>query len=129
MKSTLPGGPDVLYTCVNVTAQWRCYDPNVMVAEAASEFDKAMEAAGWKIGGGSVANEAGECKFTRSVNARIIPISQERWIRWSASTWTLLSTSFVTDYLAPLAIAAAPVVVATCQAAAHYSSLLSGMAR
>ena len=124
-KSTIPGGPDVLYTCVNVSARWECDDANV-AASKASEFEKAMEAAGWRISGGTVAQEGGECTFTRTVNVRIMPVRDAWLIRWAAFTWTLLSTSFVTDYFAPLVIAAAPLVVAASRAVAHSWSFFRG---
>lgn len=127
-KSAIPEGPDVLYTCVCVTARWRCNDPN-MAAAKASEFEKAMEAAGWRIPGGTVAHEGRECSFTRTVNVRIMPIRDERLVRWAASIWTRLSTSFVTDYFAPLVIAAAPVAVAAYQAIVHYAAHFRGIAR
>lgn len=125
VTSTIPGGPDVLYACVSVTARWRCDDPN-MAAAKASEFGKAMETAGFDMPGGSTAYESGECTFTKTANVRIMPIRDERLIRWASVTWTWFSTSFVTDYFAPLLIAAAPLAVAVGQAVIHYWSVLRG---
>ena len=127
-RADVPGGQLHEYTCVNVTARWCCEAAN-MAAEKAAAFEAAMKRTGWEISRGSDGFESGKCRFSKTVDVRIVPIRDERMVRWAAFAWTLLSTSFVTDYLAPLGIAAAPVVVAACQAAAHYSSLFSGMAR
>lgn len=127
-RADAPGGQLREYTCVNVAARWRCGDPNT-AAEKAATFEAAMKEAGWEISGGSAGFEGGECNFSRPVNVRIVPIRDEQWVRVAATAWTLLSTSFITDYLAPLGIAAAPIIVAACQAAAHYCGLCSGVVR
>ena len=118
-RTDAPGGQLYEYTCISVTARWRCDAAN-MAAEKAAAFDAAMKRAGWEISGGSDGFEGGECKFSKTVDVRIVPIRDEQLVRVAATAWTLLSTSFVTDYLAPLGIAAAPLIVAACQAAAHY---------
>lgn len=127
-RADAPGGQLHEYACVNVTARW-CCEAADMAAEKAAAFEAAMKRAGWEISRGSDGFESGECRFSKTVDVRIIPIRDERVVRWAAFAWTLISTSFVTDYLAPLGIAAAPVVVAACQSAAHYSSLFLGISR
>lgn len=123
-----PGGQLHELTCVSVTARWQC-DGAGLSAEKAGAFEAAMKQAGWKISGGSDGFEGGECKFGKTVDVRIVPIRDERLIRSAASTWTLLSTSFVTDYFAPLVIAVAPLVVAGYRAVTQYWGLLSGVVR
>jgi hypothetical protein len=111
------------YACISVTARWHCDAAN-MPAEKAVAFEAAMKQTGWEISRGSDGFEGGECKFSKTVDVRIVPIRDERLVRWTAFSWTLLSTSFATDYLAPLVIAAAPLAVAAYEAvircAAHF---------
>lgn len=123
-----PGGQLHEYACVSVTAQWRCDSANAS-AKIAVAFESAMSQGGWKISGRSDGFEGGECRFSKTVDVRIVPIRDKRLVRVVAAVWTVLSTSFGTDYLAPLVIAAAPVVVVAYQALAHYSGLFSGVVR
>jgi hypothetical protein len=80
-----------------------------------------MEANGWRCPGGSVGYEDGECHFARTVNVRVVPIEDQVLIRRVSTAWTLLSTSFSTDYLAPLLIGLAPLIVVALQGAIHFS--------
>ena len=50
--------------------------------------------------------------FSRTVNVRVVPISNEWLVRRTATAWTVVSTSFATDYLVPLIIGAAPLLIA-----------------
>ncbi len=127
-KVDAPDGQLHEFTCVRVTARWQC-DAASISAEKAGAFEAAMKQAGWKISGGSDGFEEDACRFSKTVDVRIVPIQDEQLIRWTASTWTLLSTSFVTDYFAPLVIAVAPLVVAGYRAVTQYWSLLSGVVR
>lgn len=127
-RTDTPGGQLHQYTCVNVTARWRCNAAN-MAAEKAAVFEAAMKRTGWEISRESDEFVGDECKFSKTVDVRIVPIRDERLVRWTTFAWTLLSTSFATDYLAPLGIATAPIVVAACHAAAHYSSLFLRVVR
>jgi hypothetical protein len=120
-KADKPQGQLVLYACVTVIAQWQCDDANG-AAEKAATLDEAMKAAGWEIAGGSVGHEGGKCNFSRTVNVRVVPIREERMVRLASVTWTVVSTSFVTDYIAPLIIAVAPVMIAIGQAIARSHS-------
>jgi hypothetical protein len=95
----------------------------------AAVFEATMDRHGWKISRGSDGFEGGECELSKTVDVRIVPIQAMRRVQLTAAAWTLLSTSFVMDYLAPLVIAAAPVVVAVCEVAAHYSCALSQVMR
>lgn len=108
--SDKPNGQMLLYACVSVMAEWTCNDANLAEKKAAA-FDEAMKAAEWEVPGGSVGYEGGKCKFGKTINVRIVPIREERLIRIASTAWTLLSTSFVTDYVAPLIIGAAPIIV------------------
>ena len=99
-----------VHSGVSVEARWHCNDSNAAAAKAA-ELDKAMEARGWRCPGGSVGKDGGECTFSRTVNVRVVPI-RDRWlIRKTATAWTALSTSFGTDYIVPLIIGAAPMLI------------------
>jgi len=118
-KADAPGGELHGYTCISVTARWH-WDAADMAAKKAAAFEAEMKRIGWEISRGSDGFEGGECRFSRTVDVRIVPIRDKPLVRWTALAWTLLSTSFVTDYLAPLGIAVAPVVVAVCHTAAHY---------
>jgi hypothetical protein len=113
-QSDAPGGNLLLYTCVCVTARWQCNDAQIAQTKA-FEVDTAMRAANWDVSGGSVGYEGGEGTLSRIVNVRIVPIQEERWIRIGSTAWTLLSTSFGTDYVVPFVIGAAPIVVVVWQ--------------
>ena len=117
-KKAESGGQLVLYTCVCVTAQWRCGAAS-MAAEKAAAFEQAMKMAGWDISRGSDGFEGGKCTFSKIVNVRIVPISDEKLIRIASTVWTVLSTSFITDYVVPLLIGAAPVVIVVGQTIAR----------
>ena len=127
-KVDAPSGQLHEFTCVSVTARWPC-DAASISAEKSGAFEAAMKQAGWKISGGSDGFEGGECRFGKTVDVQIVPIRDERLIRSAASTWTLLSTSFVTDYFAPLVIAVAPLVVVGYRVVTQFWSLLSGVVR
>jgi hypothetical protein len=99
---------------VEVSCRWDCDDVTVATTKAA-EFDKAMAADGLDCPGGSVGGEGGECYFSRIIPVRMVPIEDRVLIRRVSTLWTLLSTSFSTDYLAPLLIGFAPILVAALQ--------------
>ena len=90
-----------------------------MAAEKAAAFEQAMKMAGWDISRGSDGFEGGKCTFSKIVNVRIVPISDEKLIRIASTAWTVLSTSFITDYVVPLLIGAAPVVIVVGQTIAR----------
>ena len=111
-ESTGPQQERFVYTGVSIAARWQCNDGNAAAAKAA-ELDKAMEARGWQSPtSGSVGIEGVECTFSRTVRVRVVPIRDEWLIRSTATTWTVLSTSFATDYVMPLIIGAAPMMIA-----------------
>ena len=117
-KADKPQGQLVLYACVTVLAQWQCDDTNEATAKAAA-LDEALKSAGWEVAGGSVGHEGGRCHFSRTVNVPVVPIREERIVQVASIAWTVVSTSFVTDYVAPLIIAMAPVMIAIGQAIAR----------
>lgn len=110
-ESTGPNQERLIYVNVSILARWQCSDGNEAATKAA-ELEKAMEARGWRAVGGSVGVENGQCAFNRIVNVRVVPIRDERLIRRTATAWTVLSTSFATDYLVPPLIGAAPLLIA-----------------
>jgi hypothetical protein len=102
---------------VSVTATWSGKDVELATKEAAN-LEKAMEAAGWEIRGGGVSLQDGKCSLNKVVDVRIVPIREEWPIRIAARLWTLLWTSFLSDYIAPFIIGATPLIVAIVQAVA-----------
>jgi len=98
---------------VEVECNWRENDPAV-VTKMAAQFDKALAAAGVHCAGGQIgtSDERREGYFSRIIPVRMIPIEERAWIQRTATAWTLLSTSFSTDYLVPLLIGLAPVMFA-----------------
>ncbi len=107
---TESNGSRVVWFQVNVFAEWNCTDPNSSM-EYATSFDKAMQEHGWTADVGGVGYMSGRCNLSRVVKVRFIPIRDEVVTRYAAAGWAILSTSFVTDLIAPLIIAAAPIVV------------------
>ena len=103
-----------LHLYVSVTASWRGSD-TAFATEKGASLEKAMEAMGWQIRGGGISAETGECSFNKIVDVRIVPVRDERLIRIIARLWTLILTSFLSDYIAPLAIGAAPLLVEVVQ--------------
>jgi hypothetical protein len=75
-----------------------------------------MVTAGWEIRGGGVSLENGKCAFNKVVDVRIVPVREEWLIRIAARLWTLLWTSFLSDYIAPFIIGVAPLIIALVQA-------------
>ena len=79
-------------------------------------IDDTAAAGGWFV------EHAGDARARDSmrgrsgaVAVRMQWIERQRWIWWLAEIWTWLSTSFATDYLAPLAIGFLPVFIAGFQ--------------
>lgn len=99
-----------LYTCIRVSARWRCNEPNEAAARAA-DLDKDMEIRKWHSNGGGMGYEDSHCRFDKIYNVRVIPIRERPWVRRVSFVWTCLTTSFGTDYVVPLLIGAAPVIV------------------
>jgi hypothetical protein len=110
-KSDPPGGTPLLYAGVNVTARWRADGQDLLNARMQA-FDVHMSAPGWRIPGGGTSAEGEESEFHRVVQVRVLPIQGKLVIRAAAWLWTLLSTPFLTDYFAPLAIGIAPLICA-----------------
>jgi hypothetical protein len=79
-------------------------------------IDDTAAAGGWFV---EHAGDARARDSTRgrsgAVAVRMQWIERQRWIWWLAEIWTWLSTSFATDYLAPLAIGFLPVFIAGFQ--------------
>lgn len=113
-----PARERLVYGNVEVSCRWVCDDVAIATAKAA-EFEKAMTADGLDCPGGSVGYEGGECYFSRIIPVRMVPIEDRVLIRRVSTMWTLLSTSFSTDYLAPLLIGLAPLLVAALQGVIH----------
>jgi hypothetical protein len=104
----------IVLACIRVTTRWIKSDaasPAVM----AQNFDQAMEASGWHVPGGDICEKLASSKFSRTVNVRVIPIERERWIRIVSTIWISMSTSFLTDFYAPLFIGAGPVLYVLCR--------------
>ncbi len=118
-ESDGPARERLVYGNVAVTCNWHCDDATVAEAKAA-EVDKAMEADGLRCTGGSIGYEDGQCRFERIVSVRVVPIENNVLIRRVSTAWTLLSTSFSTDYLVPLLIGLAPLAVAVLRGVIHF---------
>jgi hypothetical protein len=108
--SNIPGAESIMYAVVSVTARWKTADRSLLEARARA-FDAYMEAAGWRVPGGGISIEGSESEFHRMVQVRVLPIQKGLIIRVAARLWTLLSTPFLTDYFAPLAVGIAPLIV------------------
>jgi hypothetical protein len=113
--SDTPAREPLVYAGVSVTARWMIDGQDLLEARARA-FDACMEAAGWRAPGGGVSMEEGENEFHRAVQVRVLPIQGKLLIRAAARLWTLLSTPFLTDYFAPLAVGIAPLTVAAVRA-------------
>jgi len=114
-ETTTPAQQRQLHLYVSVTASW-CGSDTALATEKGASLEKAMEATGWQIRGGAVSVEGGECSFNKVVDIRIVPVREERLVRIAARLWTLLCTSFLSDYVAPFIIGATPVIIALVQA-------------
>jgi hypothetical protein len=111
-------GHQFVYTRVRITAQWQCDAANE-AAQKASAFDQEMRTASCNSVRGSSGFENGACRFERLVDVNALAIRSRPLIRFASSAWTMLSTSFLTDYVLPMIIAAAPIIVAVVQIIAH----------
>jgi hypothetical protein len=124
-ETTMPGNQRQLRRHVSVTVSWSGDDLNLATAKAES-LEKAMVTAGWEIRGGGVSVEGGKCSFCRVVSVRIVPVREERLTRIGARIWTIVWTSFFSDYIAPFIVGVAPVIIALARtmaaSAAHMAS-------
>jgi hypothetical protein len=107
----IPAGNLHVYARVSVEAHWNS-DGADLVAARAQAFQREMEAAGWRAAEGGDSTDQGVSEFHRTVNVRVMPIQERSGIRALAFVWTMLSTPFFTDYLAPIVIGMAPLIVA-----------------
>lgn len=111
-------GREFVYTRVRVMAQWQCDAANEAALKATA-FEREMETAACHCVGGSSEFDHGTCRFERLVDVNVLPIRNRPLIRFTATSWTALSTSFATDYVLPFIIAGTPIVVAIVQVIAH----------
>jgi hypothetical protein len=108
------GQKAVVLTIVAVYARWK-------QSSAASEevmadvFARSMYTDKWELPGGGCGHEGGESYFHRQVGLPSLPVERARWIRAISAVWASMSTSFLTDYYAPLLIGGAPLFVAALQ--------------
>jgi hypothetical protein len=86
----------------------------------ADNFDRKMKDVGWEISGGGCGHDHATSHFSRPIGVRSIPVEQQRWVRLVSGVWTSLSTSFLTDYYAPLIVGAIPLLVAAIQFALSF---------
>jgi hypothetical protein len=114
-ETTTSGRQRQLRRYVSVTATW-CGGDIALATEKAASLEQAMVATGWEIRGGGVGLQDGNCTFNKVVDVRIVPVREEWLIRIAARLWTLLWTSFLSDYIAPFIIGAAPLIIALVQA-------------
>jgi len=95
---------------VEVSCRWPGRDATAATAKVA-DLDAALDKMGLTYGGGSSGCESGYCFFTKVVKVRVIPIEQRPLVCRISKLWTLMSTSFSSDYLLPLLIGFAPIAV------------------
>jgi hypothetical protein len=116
-------GPErelLLYARIKVTARWQTDGQELLQARAAA-FNDYMSAAGWLTPEGGTSVEGGESEFHRTVCVRVLPIQQKLAIRAAACLWTLVLTPFLTDYIAPLIVGFAPLIVHAVRAIPPHS--------
>ena len=83
------------------------------VQEIAAKFDAYMEERGWTVRGGELGKQgATHAQFRKSISVPTRDVIGATIVRHSARIWILLSTSYGTEYFAPLAIGISPLVVA-----------------
>lgn len=96
---------------VSVAIEW---SESVHAIEGtAARFDAYMEERGWTVRGGELGKQgATRAQFRKSISVPTRTLIDAKIVRYCARTWVLLSTSFGTEYVAPLAIGILPLVVA-----------------
>jgi hypothetical protein len=99
---------------------WQTDGQELLQARAAA-FNDYMSAAGWLTPEGGTSVEGGESEFHRTVCVRVLPIQQKLAIRAAACLWTLVLTPFLTDYIAPLIVGFAPLIVHAVRAIPPHS--------
>lgn len=81
------------------------------IATTSEKFDAYMENLGWRVNGAELGRrDAKQAYFRKTVSIPTRSIINADKVRYPAIAWTLVSTSYGTEYVAPFAIAIMPLI-------------------
>ena len=109
------------YLNVEVSRDWRnppSPTPPLVVSPLAQKG--SSRTAGWGAGRHGDSKRGDDCSATDTVHVPIDELPTNSWVKIAATLRTCISTSFVTDFIAPIVVGLAPLVVVISQNVVAY---------